>query len=295
MGSGLEMIIALVFGYLCGTIPFGLILTKSAGLGDIRTIGSGNIGATNVLRTGNKKVAALTLILDALKGTVPALLMGWLYGPEAGGLGGLAAFFGHLFPMWLGFKGGKGVATNIGVLFGLFWPLGLIFLAVWIVMALLFRISSLSALTASFRSPFAAYALGRGDVILPAVIMGAAIFVTHRANIARILNMYPKKGAVMVGSDPDLVIWDPKATKTITAKKQISRIEYNVFEGYTCTGVPRTVFSRGRIAWHEGDMRAKPGDGEFVRREPNAPVNVANAIWKGLTQPKPVARPDIVP
>jgi dihydropyrimidinase len=99
----------------------------------------------------------------------------------------------------------------------------------------------------------------------------------------------------MVGSDADLVIWDPKATKTITAKKQISRIEYNVFEGYTCTGVPRTVFSRGRIAWHEGDMRAKPGDGEFVRREPNAPVNVANAIWKGLTQPKPVARPDIVP
>jgi dihydropyrimidinase len=114
-------------------------------------------------------------------------------------------------------------------------------------------------------------------------------------NIARILNMYPRKGAVMVGSDADLVIWDPKATKTITAKKQISRIEYNVFEGYTCTGVPRTVFSRGRIAWHEGDMRAKPGDGEFVRREPNAPVNVANAIWKGLTQPKPVARPDIVP
>ncbi len=187
MGSGLQMIIALVFGYLCGTIPFGLILTKSAGLGDIRTIGSGNIGATNVLRTGNKKVAALTLILDALKGAVPALVMGWLYGPEAGALGGLAAFFGHLFPMWLGFKGGKGVATNIGVLFGLFWPLGLIFLAVWIIMALLFRISSLSALTASFLSPFAAYALGRGDLILPAVIMGAAIFVTHRANISRIL------------------------------------------------------------------------------------------------------------
>ena len=187
MGSGLEMIIALVFGYLCGTIPFGLILTKSAGLGDIRTIGSGNIGATNVLRTGNKKVAALTLILDALKGAVPALVMGWLYGPEAGALGGLAAFFGHLFPMWLGFKGGKGVATNIGVLFGLFWPLGLIFLAVWIIMALLFRISSLSALTASFLSPFAANALGRGDLILPAVIMGAAIFVTHRANISRIL------------------------------------------------------------------------------------------------------------
>jgi acyl phosphate:glycerol-3-phosphate acyltransferase len=151
--SGLEMLIALIFGYLCGTIPFGLILTKSAGLGDIRSIGSGNIGATNVLRTGNKKVAALTLILDALKGTAPALLMGWLYGPQAAVLAGLAAFFGHLFPMWLGFKGGKGVATTIGVLFGLYWPLGLIFIAVWIAMAAVFRISSLSALTASLLSP----------------------------------------------------------------------------------------------------------------------------------------------
>ena len=128
--SALEMIVSLVFGYLCGTIPFGLLFTRFAGLGDIRSIGSGNIGATNVLRTGNKKVAALTLLMDAVKGTVPALLMGLLYGPQAAILGGLAAFFGHLFPMWLGFKGGKGVATNIGVLFGLFWPLGLIFLAV---------------------------------------------------------------------------------------------------------------------------------------------------------------------
>ncbi|WP_421694964.1 glycerol-3-phosphate 1-O-acyltransferase PlsY [Aestuariivirga sp.] len=187
MGSALDMIISLVFGYLCGTIPFGLILTKSAGLGDIRTIGSGNIGATNVLRTGNKKVAALTLILDALKGTVPALLMGWLFGPQAAILAGLAAFFGHLFPMWLGFKGGKGVATSIGVLFGLYWPLGLIFIAVWIVMALVFRMSSLSALSASFVSPLAAYALGQFDLVLPAAIMGAAVFITHRANIARIL------------------------------------------------------------------------------------------------------------
>lgn len=185
--SPLEMIISLVFGYLCGTIPFGLILTKSAGLGDIRSIGSGNIGATNVLRTGNKKVAALTLILDALKGTVPALLMGYLYGPQAGILGGLAAFFGHLFPMWLGFKGGKGVATTIGVLFGLYWPLGLIFIAVWIAMAFLFRISSLSALTASLVSPLAAYLVGRSDLMLPAAIMAIAVFITHRANIARIL------------------------------------------------------------------------------------------------------------
>ncbi len=185
--SGLEMLIALVFGYLCGTIPFGLILTKSAGLGDIRTIGSGNIGATNVLRTGNKKLAALTLVLDASKGTAPALLMGWLYGPQAAILAGLAAFFGHLFPMWLGFKGGKGVATTIGVLFGLYWPLGLIFIAVWIAMALLFRISSLSALTASLLSPFAAYLAGQNSLIVPAAIMAAAVFITHRANIARIM------------------------------------------------------------------------------------------------------------
>ena len=185
--SALDMIVALVFGYLCGTIPFGLILTKSAALGDIRSIGSGNIGATNVLRTGNKKVAALTLLLDAIKGTVPALLMGWLFGSQAAVLAGLAAFFGHLFPMWLGFKGGKGVATTIGVLFGLYWPLGLVFIGVWIAMAVLFRISSLSALTASFLSPFAAWFFERPDLILPAAIMGAAVFITHRTNIARIL------------------------------------------------------------------------------------------------------------
>ena len=185
--SALEMIVSLAFGYLCGTIPFGLILTKSAGLGDIRTIGSGNIGATNVLRTGNKKVAAATLILDALKGTIPALLMGWLYGPQAAILAGLAAFFGHLFPMWLGFKGGKGVATTIGVLFGLYWPLGLIFVGVWIAMALVFRISSLSALTASLVSPLAALLLGHGNLSLPAAVMATMVFITHRANIARIL------------------------------------------------------------------------------------------------------------
>jgi len=185
--SGLEMIVALAVGYLCGTIPFGLLLTKSAGLGDIRNLGSGNIGATNVLRTGNKKVAALTLLCDALKGTAPTLLLGWLYGPQAAILGGLAAFFGHLFPMWLGFKGGKGVATNIGVLFGLFWPLGLIFLGVWLLLALLFRISSLSALTASLLTPLWAWLFGRSDLLLPTLVIGAAIFITHRANIARLL------------------------------------------------------------------------------------------------------------
>ena len=185
--SGLGMIVSILFGYLCGTIPFGLLLTKWAGLGDVRQIGSGNIGATNVLRTGNKTVAALTLFLDGLKGAVPVLAMSWVYGPEAGILAGLAAFFGHLFPLWLGFKGGKGVATNIGVLFGLFWPLGLLFLAVWLAMAFLFRRSSLSALTASLLTPLWTLLFDHGDLLLPTVIMGAAIWITHRANIARLL------------------------------------------------------------------------------------------------------------
>ncbi len=181
------MIVSVVFGYLCGTIPFGLILTKSAGLGDIRKIGSGNIGATNVLRTGNKKVAALTLVCDALKGTVPVVLMSALYGSQAAILAGLAAFFGHLFPLWLGFKGGKGVATSIGVLLGLFLPLGLTFIAVWIAMAYAFRISSLSALTASALTPLWAWLFGRTDLLLPALVLGVAIWIMHRANIARLL------------------------------------------------------------------------------------------------------------
>jgi dihydropyrimidinase len=114
-------------------------------------------------------------------------------------------------------------------------------------------------------------------------------------NIAKILNMYPQKGVVRVGSDADIVVWDPKATKTITAAKQISRIEYNVFEGYVCTGAPKTVLSRGRVAWDQGDMRAKPGDGDFVARKANAPVHVANAIWKGVTQPQGVRRVEVTP
>ena len=181
-----ETIVPILLGYLCGAIPFGLILTRAAGLGDIRRIGSGNIGATNVLRTGNKKVAVLTLLCDALKGTVPVVIMSMLYGKEAAIVAGLAAFFGHLFPVWLGFKGGKGVATNAGVLFGLFWQLGLIFLAVWIAMAAVFRYSSLSALTASLLTPLWAWWLDR-DLVLPALILGVMIWITHRANIARLL------------------------------------------------------------------------------------------------------------
>lgn len=180
-------IFALILGYLSGSIPFGLLFTRWAGLGDVRSIGSGNIGATNVLRTGNKKIAALTLIADALKGTIPILIMKELGGETAGLIAGLAAFAGHLFPVWLGFKGGKGVATNIGILFGLYWPLGLIFLGVWLAMAFLFRISSLSALTASALSPLWAWLLGKPSFVLPLIVIGIAIWIMHRANIARLL------------------------------------------------------------------------------------------------------------
>ncbi len=114
-------------------------------------------------------------------------------------------------------------------------------------------------------------------------------------NIAKILNMYPRKGVVRAGADADIVIWDPKGTKTITHKKQFSRIDYNVFEGTVCAGVPRTVISRGNVAFEQGDMRAKAGDGDFVARKANAPVHVANAIWKGVTQPKGVERIEVVP
>jgi dihydropyrimidinase len=114
-------------------------------------------------------------------------------------------------------------------------------------------------------------------------------------NIAKILNMYPRKGVVRAGADADVVVWDPKATKTITAKKQISRTEYNVFEGYHCVGVPRTVLSRGKVAWEQGDFRAKAGDGDFIPRAAHAPVHQANAIWKGVTQPKGVERIEVVP
>jgi len=180
-------IMAALLGYLSGSIPFGLLFTRWAGLGDVRSIGSGNIGATNVLRTGNKKIAAATLIADAVKGTIPILLMKMVGGETAGLIAGLAAFAGHLFPIWLGFKGGKGVATNIGILFGLYWPLGLIFLAVWLAMAFIFRISSLSALTAAALSPLWAWLLGRPTYVLPLVLLAALIWIMHHENITRLL------------------------------------------------------------------------------------------------------------
>ncbi|MEQ1942724.1 glycerol-3-phosphate 1-O-acyltransferase PlsY [Mesorhizobium sp. VNQ89] len=179
-------ILALVFGYLLGSIPFGLLLTRAAGLGDVRSIGSGNIGATNVLRTGNKGLAAATLLLDALKGTAAVLIAG-IYGPELAMAAGLGAFLGHIFPVWLGFKGGKGVATYIGVLFGLMWQAGLLFLAIWILVALALRYSSLSALTACIVTPFALWFMGRSDLAILFAVLSVIVFIKHRANISRLL------------------------------------------------------------------------------------------------------------
>src|SRR5690242_576740 len=143
-----HVLAALALGYLLGSIPFGLLLTRAAGLGDIRTIGSGNIGATNVLRTGNKGLAAATLLLDGLKGTAAVLIAGWFRGDLAL-YAGLAAFLGHIYPIWLNFKGGKGVATYLGILAGLYWPAALVFAAIWLGVAFLTRFSSLAALTAA--------------------------------------------------------------------------------------------------------------------------------------------------
>ena len=178
---------ALAFGYLLGSIPFGLILTRMAGLGDVRQIGSGNIGATNVLRTGNKKLAAATLLLDALKGTAAVLVAG-LWGPDLGLLAGLGAFLGHLFPVWLGFKGGKGVATYVGVLLGLVPVVVAVFAAVWIGLAYLTRYSSLSALVATAASPVVLWFTGHEKVALLFAILTVITWWKHRANIGRLMS-----------------------------------------------------------------------------------------------------------
>src|ERR1700753_3895384 len=151
---------AFAFGYLLGSIPFGLVLTKLAATQDLRSIGSGSIGATNVLRTGNKGLAAATLLFDALKGTLAVVIAGYFGGPNAAMLAGLSAFLGHLFPVWLKFKGGKGVAVYIGILLGLFWPAAIVFCLIWLVTAVISRYSSLSALVASFVTPILLWWLG---------------------------------------------------------------------------------------------------------------------------------------
>ena len=176
---------AFTFGYLCGSIPFGLLIPKLAGLGDVRNIGSGNIGATNVLRTGNKAVALCTLLADVMKGTIPVLVAAQ-WGPDMAIVAALGAFLGHVLPIWLKFKGGKGVATFIGVQLGLYWPVALIFMAVWLIVALLFRYSSLSALVASVVAPIAAVMLHEWQIAELLTFMTVIIFFTHRANIGRL-------------------------------------------------------------------------------------------------------------
>ncbi len=178
---------AFIMGYLLGSIPFGLVLTKFAGTQDLRSIGSGNIGATNVLRTGRKGLAAATLIGDMLKGTVAVIIAGYYGGPTAAMLAALGAFLGHLFPVWLNFKGGKGVATYIGVLLGLLWPAALVFCVIWLAVAAISRYSSLSSLTASFLTPFLLWGFGQLALAALFTVLTLLLFYMHRENIKRLL------------------------------------------------------------------------------------------------------------
>ncbi|MEM6666711.1 MAG: glycerol-3-phosphate 1-O-acyltransferase PlsY [Pseudomonadota bacterium] len=178
-------LVALAFGYLLGSIPFGLLLTKIAGLGDIRAIGSGNIGTTNVLRTGRKDLAALTLIGDALKGAV-AYLVAAQWGPDTAVIAGFGAFIGHLFPVWLRFKGGKGVATFLGILLAASWIIGLGFAIMWIAVAVMFRFSSLSALSASLLTPIGLATLSEWQLAELFAVLAALLWFMHRENIQRL-------------------------------------------------------------------------------------------------------------
>ncbi|MGC1855612.1 MAG: glycerol-3-phosphate 1-O-acyltransferase PlsY [Pseudolabrys sp.] len=183
----MSSVFAFAFGYLLGSIPFGLLLTRAAGAPDIRSIGSGNIGATNVLRTGRKWLAAFTLFCDMFKGTV-AVLVARHFGTDAALAAGLGAFVGHLFPVWLRFKGGKGVATYIGVLIGLYWPAALAFCVIWLSIAAASRYSSLAALIASALTPLGLWAFNRPNIAALFLVLTAALWVMHRENIARLLN-----------------------------------------------------------------------------------------------------------
>ena len=194
--------LAFAFGYLLGSIPFGLLLTRAAGAPDIRTIGSGNIGATNVLRTGRRWLAAATLFCDMFKGTV-AVLVAKHFGIDAALAAGLGAFVGHLFPVWLKFKGGKGVATYIGVLIGLYWPAALAFCVIWLSIAAASRYSSLAALIASALTPLGLWAFGRSNVAVLFLFLTAALWFMHRENIARLLNGTEGKIGVKAAATPD--------------------------------------------------------------------------------------------
>jgi len=183
----IPILYAILGGYLLGSIPFGLLIARASGQGDIREIGSGNIGATNVLRTGRKDIAFLTLILDAGKAGVAALIFNHFFGAPIGLYAGAAALIGHCFPVWLGFKGGKGVATFFGCLFATAWPIGLIAGAIWLSSAVLTRISSLSALAAAGITPLAAFIMGNIPVAIMAAVMAIIIYIRHAENIGRIL------------------------------------------------------------------------------------------------------------
>lgn len=178
---------ALVFGYLLGSIPFGLVFAKMAGLGDIRKIGSGNIGATNVLRSGRKGIAAATLLADMVKGAIAVLIAG-NFGPDQAIMAGLGAFLGHCFPVWLQFKGGKGVATYIGVLVALAWQGAAVFAVVWLATAAITRYSSLGALLASAAVPFALYWFGKSQIAELFILMSVLVWIFHRQNISRLLS-----------------------------------------------------------------------------------------------------------
>src|ERR1700680_1353264 len=186
MSANAFLPVALILGYLLGSTPFGLILTKLAGTADLRSIGSGNIGATHVLRTGRKGLAAVTLICDMLKGTVAVVISGYYGGPNAAMLAALGAFLGHLFPVWLKFRGGKGVAVYIGVLIGLFWPAAVVFCVLWIATAATSRYSSLSALVASFVTPIFLWWFGHPALASLFAVLTLLLFYMHRENIKRL-------------------------------------------------------------------------------------------------------------
>jgi glycerol-3-phosphate acyltransferase PlsY len=186
MSANAWLPLAFILGYLLGSIPFGLVLTRLAGTEDLRSIGSGNIGATNVLRTGRKGLAAATLLLDALKGTVAVIIAGYLAGSEAAMLAGLGAFLGHLFPVWLKFKGGKGVAVYIGILTGLFWPAAIVFCALWLITAVISRYSSLSALVASVVTPIFLWWFGHLALSALFALLSLLLIYMHRTNISRL-------------------------------------------------------------------------------------------------------------
>jgi acyl phosphate:glycerol-3-phosphate acyltransferase len=183
----LSLILVAVGAYMLGSIPFGIVITRALGLGDLRQIGSGNIGATNVLRTGNKGAALATLLLDAGKGGIAVLIARALVGEDAAQLAALASFLGHLFPVWLGFKGGKGVATFLGTLLALAWPIGLAACATWAATAAVSRISSLSALVAAASGAVWAWAFGVPQMVALILILAALVIIRHHANIRRIL------------------------------------------------------------------------------------------------------------